>query len=65
VLLVEVGRGGAGDAERLVAWGQRLEVVVAIAAAELVDLALARERAVRAVEGGLLRPDDGASETEE
>lgn len=59
-LLFEDARSAAREAERLGAAGPRLDGIVAVTAAELGDLATARTRAVAAIEGGLLRLDDGA-----
>jgi hypothetical protein len=60
-LLFEDARSAAREAERLGASGPRLDAVLAVASAELGDLDTAQARAVAAIEGGLLRRDDGVA----
>ena len=59
--LIEDAHSAALEAERLGSAGPRLDGVVAVTAAELGDRTVARNRAVDAVEGGLLRLDDAAT----
>lgn len=62
-LLFEDALAAAGRAEQLGAGGPRLDGLVAVAAAELGRRTTARERAVAALEGGLLRLEEDAAES--
>ena len=60
-LLYQEAQSTAREAERLGAKGPRLDAVVAVTAAEFNDLDTARDRAVSAIEGGLLHLGDAAA----
>jgi len=59
MLLFEDARTATQKAERLGAKGPKLDAIVAVLASEAGDLTVARERAVAAIEDGLLNIEDG------
>ncbi|MBI5432514.1 MAG: hypothetical protein HZA52_06770 [Planctomycetes bacterium] len=60
-LLLEDARSAARDAEKLGAKGARLDALIAVIDSEFGDFKTARERAVAAVESGVLRTGDDAT----
>jgi tetratricopeptide (TPR) repeat protein len=57
-------RSSAFEAERLGARGPRTDAVIALASAELGEPEVARQRALAAIDGGLLKLGDDATPTE-